>query len=148
AGDGGGLGVVVVLVLANLKLLGTGVAGDPGSGYRCAGGKGARGLLFVGSSGGRIHFRVFELAGKVFDGEVVGAERLGFDDLPGVFIAAKGDVLLLGDELNLGEFVEVRGEEALVAQIGGRFIQASFGVAADGEESRVAGDHHKRVAAR
>jgi hypothetical protein len=79
--------------------------------------------------------------------EIIGAQGLGLDELPFLFVAAELDVLLLGEKFDLAELVKIDGEQALVAKIVGGFIDAGFVVIGDGEDARITFELGKEGAA-
>src|SRR5262249_3305712 len=147
ARDGGGFRVIVVFVLANLQFLRTGRTREFHGGDRTGGGKRGCGLLVVGRGRRDTYLCVLQFAREVLDARIVSAERLGLEDLPGILFAGEGNVLLLGEQFDLTDFVEVQGQQALIAKIVRRLVDAGLGVGSDGEQSRVAREHGEGAAA-
>ncbi len=90
-----------------------------------AGRESRRRLLRVFIRDREVHLGVFGFADQFVDLRAVGAQRLRLDDLPLILVAAELDVLLLGDQLDAAELVLVEGEQALVAQIVERLVEAA-----------------------
>jgi len=124
-----------------------------GIGYFCGGnlrcgGECGGGFPGVGIVGRSVHLSLAQLANDFFDLEIIGAGGLGLNDLPFLLVAAELDVLFPGDELDLAELVEIESEQALVAEIVRRFVEAGLVVAGDGENATVAFELGKNGAAR
>ena len=98
-------------------------------------------FLASSSESVEVHLGVLQLAEQLVHLQAVGAQRFGLHDLPLILVAAELDVLLLGDQLHAAELVLIEGEQALVAQIVERFVEAGLDVTRDREDARIAIQH-------
>ena len=70
----------------------------------------AAAFLASSSESVRSIFASFSFAQHFVHLQAIGAQRLGFDDLPLIFVAAEFDVLLFGDQLDAAELVLIEGQ--------------------------------------
>ena len=64
-------------------------------------------------------------------------ERFRFHNLPLIFAAAKRDGLFFGGQFNTGNFVRIKDQQPLIAQVGRIFEQGTLVVARHGKHAGV-----------
>src|SRR5207245_5841497 len=131
--------VIVVFVFANFEFLSTRIGCELCNREWSAGSKRRSSFLRI-FLGAEFHFRVGQLAEQLIHLSAVGSQRLRPENLPLILVAAEFDDLLVGREFDAANFVGLKREQPLVAQIIHAFVQSGLVVSRKCKYSAIAFD--------